>query len=213
MTSNFKEEPQYTSLTTSRIEALSDAVFAIAMTLLVLGVALPPGFSREDFTPALISLWPNIAAYIVSFLVLAVYWIGHHNQFFWIERVNRTFLWINMFFLMSIAFIPFSSSLVANYPNEIFAIIIYGINAIIAGIILFIHWRYASRGGKLLVKDMNPHIVKVTSFRIGVGIVFYVISIVCSYVSTRLSLGLFAVVPFLYMIPSRFDTYFIHDEK
>lgn len=192
---------------TTRIETLSDGVFAIAMTLLVLDLKVPVGVPPNELLNAVIHLGPQFGAYCVSFMVLAVYWIGHHNQFHLISHTDRTLLWINIFFLMSIAFLPFSTGLLASYNQEKEAVILYGGNVIFSGLALYFHWFYASGKGKLIKTDTAERVIYITKFRILIGIAFYVVTTAVAFFSTKLSLVLFAALPFLYMFPSRVDKY------
>ena len=193
--------------TTGRIETLADGVFAIAMTLLVLNVTVDSGLSHGDLLAAVRSVAPKALAYLVSFMVLAVYWVGHHNQYYWIKYTDRTFMWLNTFFLMSIAFIPFSTSLIANYPHEVFAILIYGANTMLAGVMLYLHWKYAAGPGKLVPEPIDPRLGIITTRRILLGIVFYAVATLLSFVSPIISVVLFALLPFLYMRSSEIDRF------
>jgi len=95
-------------LTKARIEALTDGIFATVMTVLVLGLSLPQaGLSESGLEGEIVNLSPSILAYVFSFVVLGVYWIGHHNQFHYIKRTDRVFLWVNILFLLTIGFVPF----------------------------------------------------------------------------------------------------------
>jgi len=106
-------------LTKARIEALTDGIFATVMTVLVLGLRPPaidlntPGASLSN---ELFRLAPNILTYALSFITLGLYWVGHHNQFHFVRRTDRTLLWINIVFLMSIGFVPFTTSLLESVP-------------------------------------------------------------------------------------------------
>lgn len=202
-----EEHNHQPSLSSARIETLSDGVFAIAMTLLVLNLAVEKGLDHQGFKNMLYNLWPQAGAYIVSFMVLAVYWIGHHNQYFWIKHSDRHFLWINVFFLMFIALLPFSTNLLASYRDETFAVLIYGFNVIVCGLVLYIHWRYATGTGNLIHGYLDHKLRETMGNRILVGIVFYIISTLACFISTKISLVLFALVPFIYMIPSSIDTF------
>src|SRR5215470_5668536 len=95
-------------LTKSRIEALSDGIFAVAMTLLVLDIKPPAVMQATALPRELLALWPRCLSYVVSFLMLGIYWVGQHNQFHLIRWADRTLLWINVVFLMAISFVPFS---------------------------------------------------------------------------------------------------------
>jgi uncharacterized membrane protein len=193
---------------TGRIEALADGVFAIAMTLLVLDLKVPINVAPGELFNSVSHLAPQFIAYAVSFMVLAVYWIGHHNQFHLIIHSDRTLLWINMFFMMSIAFLPFSTGLLASYNDETTAVVLYGSNVIFSGLALYAHWVYASGKGKLIKEGVPERIISITKFRILIGVVFYVVTTSIAFISTKVSLILFAALPFVYMIPSKVDSYF-----
>jgi TMEM175 potassium channel family protein len=196
--------------TTQRVEALTDGVFAIATTLLVLNLGVRGGLPHGEFLVALRAVGPKVLAYVVSFMVIAVYWIGHHNQFFWIRHVDRTQIWITTFFLMAIAFIPFSTSLIADYPHEVLAVLIYGTNVILAGLALLIHWRYAAGPGKLVAEPIDPRLSAITSRRILLGIVFYAIATLLAFASPVVSVLLFAGLPLFYMRSSEIDRQMKH---
>ena len=103
---------------TGRMEAFSDGIFAIAMTLLVLELhvpALAATGSAGELAKALLLMWPKFAGYGGSFLILGVLWIGHHNQFHYIRRVDRPFLWINIFFFMCVGFMPYCTALMGTF--------------------------------------------------------------------------------------------------
>jgi uncharacterized membrane protein len=186
--------------TTQRVEALTDGVFAIATTLLVLNVAVRGGLPHQEFLVALRALAPKILAYVVSFLVIAVYWIGHHNQFFFIRCVDRTLIWITTFFLMAIAFIPFSTSLIADYPHEVLAVMIYGTNVMFAGLALLAHWKYASGPGKLVRQPIDRRLSGIMSRRILLGIGYYAVATLLAFVSPVVSVILFAGLPLPYFL-------------
>jgi uncharacterized membrane protein len=188
--------------TTRRVEALTDGVFAIATTLLVLNVAVRSGLSHHDFLVAVRGLGPQVLAYVVSFLVIAVYWIGHHTQFFWIEHVDRPLIWLTTFFLMPIAFLPFSTSLIADYPREVVAALIYGTNVVLAGVALLAHWKYAVGPGRLVPEPIDRRLSAIISRRILLGILFYVVGTLLAFVSPIISVILFAGVPLPFFIRS-----------
>jgi len=200
-------------LTKSRIEALCDGVFAIAMTLMIFNIKVPeiptelvPGkLVHEVFI-----LWPKFLVYAISFVMLGVYWIGHHNQYHYILRTDRAFLWINIFFLMCVSIIPFSTGLLGQYPTARTALVVYGLNLIMVGGLLYAHWWYATRRYRLVEGDIHPEVVRLAKHRILTAPVASLMAICISIVSTRLSLALFALIPFLYMIPGRIDRQWLH---
>ena len=109
---------------TSRIEALSDGVFAVAMTLLIIDIRVPdlssdPGFGR--LARDVLSLWPHFVTYAVSFLIVGLYWVSHHLLFDLIRRTDRGLMWINLFFLLFVVVIPFSTALLGSHNHNYFA--------------------------------------------------------------------------------------------
>lgn len=98
---------------TARLETLADGVFAIVMTLLVFELRIPelPGAAAADLWAAVVLLGPSLLSFIVSFLVLGVYWVGHHSQFQHIRRADQTLLWLNILFLMCVSLVPFSAGM------------------------------------------------------------------------------------------------------
>jgi uncharacterized membrane protein len=104
-------------MSTSRVEAFSDGVFAIAITLLVLEIHVPTGHG-DDLWHALGQEWPSYVGYVLSFVTIGIIWVNHHAIFHDLARVDRTLLFINLFLLMSVAFIPFTTALMADYLKE-----------------------------------------------------------------------------------------------
>jgi uncharacterized membrane protein len=135
------------NLPTNRIETLADGIFAIAMTLLVLGISVPNLPSSTDpqvFNAYIFSVIPEILVYILSFILLAVFWLNHH-VFFVIKKSDITLLWINIFFLMSIAIVPFTTSLIGKYGQFHLSVLIFDLNMLIIGILFYSIFAYAKR--------------------------------------------------------------------
>jgi uncharacterized membrane protein len=197
-------------LETDRIETLADGVFAIAMTLLVFEIGVPRLAPSElgRLPGELAALWPKLLAYALSFVVLGVFWIGHHNQFFYIRRASRVFLWLNILFLMFVAFIPFSAQLLGQYPTQHVAVAVYGLNLLIVGLTLYLVWWYASADHRLVDPDLDAATVRIASRRILTGPVAYLVALVISLVSLPLTLIVYAAVPLLYILPARIDRTF-----
>ena len=124
-------------LGTDRLQTLVDGVFAVVMTLLVLEIKVPrAGHLLHD----LLGLQATLLSYALSFVIAGNYWVGHHNQFAYIRRADRPLLWINILFLMCVAFIPFSAALLAKFPDQRVTLIVYGANLIVVGLVLYLHW-------------------------------------------------------------------------
>jgi len=130
---------------TNRLEAFSDAVFAIAITLLVLEIKVP--HSGAALGSELVNLWPSYLAYAISFIVLGAIWINHHAMFQHIIRVDHLFLFINIIFLMFVAFLPFPTAVLSqalhDRANISLATAFYGGTLAVIGSIVNIKWRYA----------------------------------------------------------------------
>lgn len=109
----------------NRLEAFSDGVFAIVITLLILEIRLPE-VDYDQLRQALVEVLPRIFAYIMSFIIIGLYWISHHNSFHPVKKVDRVFLWMNMLLLLFVSFIPFPTALHGRYPFKPLPIIMYG---------------------------------------------------------------------------------------
>src|SRR5579859_8164415 len=142
-----------------RVEGLGDGVFAIAMTVLVLGINVPEGRGGTGLAAQLSALWPKFASYALSFVMLGVLWIGYHFQFQYIRRTDRGLLWLNLVFLLTVTFLPFSTAVLGNYPGAREAVILYGGSVASAGICLLAHWMYATRKRHLMAEDLDPSVV------------------------------------------------------
>jgi len=196
-------------LTKARIEALTDGIFATVMTVLVLGLSLPQaGLSESGLEGEIVNLSPHILAYVFSFVVLGVYWIGHHNQFHYIKRTDRVFLWVNILFLLTIGFVPFSTSLLGLYPFSPTAVRIYGVNLAATGLALYLVWWYATAQHRLVEKDLDPHIVTLAQNRTLIGPVVSLIGIGFSFLDTRISLVLYLLLIPFFIRPSHIDIHF-----
>ncbi len=149
--------------TPNRLEALTDGVFAIVMTLLVLELSIPeiahPSLQAE-LPRRLLELWPKLYSYVLSFLVLGILWTLHHRSFHSIKRSDNALIWLNIVFLMFVALIPFSTSLIGNYGTEQLSTVIYAINVLLALVMRLIIWTYATGKYRLVDSDINPSWVK-----------------------------------------------------
>ena len=196
-------------LTKARIEALTDGIFATVMTVLVLGLSLPQvGLSESGLEGEIVNLSPHILAYVFSFVVLGVYWIGHHNQFHYIKRTDRVFLWVNILFLLTIGFVPFSTSLLGLYPFSPTAVRIYGVNLAATGLALYAVWWYATSRHRLVEKDLDPHIVSLAKRRTIIGPIVSLLGIGLSFLDTRISLLLYLLLIPFFIRPSHIDIHF-----
>ncbi len=140
-----------------RIVNFSDGVFAIVITLLILTIEvpdIPPASVAQELPSRLLALTPDLLSYVISFLVVAVYWQAHHRVFEPIRGYDRTLLWLNFLFLMTISFLPFPTSLLGEYREQQLPVVIYAINVSLASLLLVSTSWYATSGHRLT----DPHL-------------------------------------------------------
>ena len=128
-----------------RIEALTDGIFAVAMTLLVLDLRLQaaPGIDDAGLRVALLELLPKLESYVISFLVLCIFWLGHHRLMHLVRGVDHLFLWRNLLFILFITFVPFTTSLMGEHRDLDDAPLVYGVNLALILAAQFLMWRRA----------------------------------------------------------------------
>ena len=154
---------------TKRLETLVDGIFAIAMTLLVLGLAVPvirPPITNAGVETALISIIPNFISLVVSFILLAVFWKIHHRIFKQINKMNGTLLWINVVWLLFIVLVPFSATLTGDYGAFTIANVIFNIYMLGIAILLYLNWHYADHKNFIheKISDEEVTFTKIVNF-------------------------------------------------
>ena len=197
-------------ITTHRVEALHDGVFAIVMTLLVFGIHIPEAFNAHSLQAKMIELLPTFVTYILTFVTLGIYWVGLHNEFHYIKRSDRMLLWISLFFLMFVSILPFTTGLLGRYPNLQLPYILYGTNLIIIGIINYALWTYATRHHRLTEHTVSVGLIRWIKRRIVVAPVICVIAIGASFYNLHLSLACYLLVPPYYLLPKKADPFRHH---
>lgn len=202
------QPPPFQEMSTQRLEAFSDGVFAIVITLLVLDLKVPEvavEMADRTLLPALAHLWPKLLSYTISFVVVGVYWVAHHYQFNTIQRVNRTLLWINLAFLMAVSLIAFSAAMLGSYPQSRAALGIYGANLIVVNLVLTAMWTYGTRTLQLIDAPVPASCQHVVMRRNLLPPIIYLVAIALVFVAPTISLALYCLVPILYVLPSSFD--------
>ena len=187
---------------TGRVEAFSDGVFAIAITLLILIVAVPPhanGLGHE-----LLRLWPSYVAYAASFLTIGIIWVNHHTMFRLFAHVDRTMLFLNVLFLMLVAFIPFPTHVVAEFArspdDRRAAALLYGITMTAMGVLFLIVWLYGSR--RLLRDGVNRREVTGITRSYIPGSPSYAAGTLVALVSPIASLVIYVALALFYVVSS-----------
>ncbi len=147
----FKKGLQYNiNIDPGRIMALTDGIFGMVMTLLIFAMALPEMeiASNAGFVNFIYSILPTIGITLVSFFLLSSFWICHH-EFIKIDKLDLPYLWLNILFLATISFIPFTTSLIGNYSQFFLAEVIFGLNILLSIIIFSLMFSYANKRGFL----------------------------------------------------------------
>lgn len=150
---------QTAGLTTKRIESLADGIFAIAMTLLVLDLQLDGPATNIVLSQFLSHQWQRLLNYMLSFFLLAIFWILHHQQFHVIKKTDRWHLWINILMLMFVALIPFSASVVGDFFNQTLAHWVFDLNLFVVGLLFYFNWSYATNQYRLVDKDLSMEFI------------------------------------------------------
>jgi uncharacterized membrane protein len=183
-----------------RLVALADGVFAIVLTILVLEIAVPENLSGDSLRLVLEDLRPTVVAWVVSFLITGMYWVGHRDVFAAVRTVNRDLVWLNLVFLLPVALIPFAASVLGKYPDEPVALYLYGAVLISASAVRFLLLRYVLRRPALLWPDAVDQHARVALIIAASPILVYLLAIAVAGVSTGLSTILFFSVPLLYFL-------------
>ncbi len=200
-----KDKPKEYTPGTSRIEAFSDGVFAIVVTLLVLELRvphIPENFTSKDVVTELLHLGPKFISFALSFLVIAIFWVNHHQMFHSIEKTDRAFLWYNNLLLFCLSFIPFPTAFLGEYPTEMVSVMLYGFAMFAAAVSFNLMLRHAVSAGLFFPAISNETLNQ--SIKRGLmGPVIYFISIVSALISVYISLAIFILVPVFYFIPQK----------
>jgi uncharacterized membrane protein len=189
---------------TSRIEAFSDGVFAIAITLLIIEVHVPAREHAESLGHALLDLWPSYLGYLTSFLTIGVMWINHHHVFSLIDRVDRTMLLLNTLLLMLIAFVPFPTAVLAQFietDGARAAAVLYGATLTLTAITFFVWWRYASAERRLIAPGVADETVDDVTRAYTPGTLLYGGAMVIGFIAPWLSAALYLAIAVFYALP------------
>jgi uncharacterized membrane protein len=199
---------------TGRIEAFSDGVFAIAITLLVLDVHVPlrGDLSNQSLWSALGDRWTNYLSFLMSFLIVAVVWANHRTMFIFIRRADHALVVLNTLLLLNVVTLPFCAALLGEYidvPRERqTALIIYTGALVVGGIFYNALWRHAAHDHRLLHPDIDPQLIRRLSGRYLMGPILYTVALGLAFLNGIASLVACWVLALLYLLPS-----FAHDTR
>jgi uncharacterized membrane protein len=185
-----------------RTEALADGIFATVMTILVLALVVPTitGMNTAATLQSdLYNLFPDLFAYVITFIFLGVLWIGHQSTLSHITHFDLRILWFNILLLMGVGLIPFTTALLGRYPTQPVAVIAYGINGVAVTILYNVLSIYPRRQ-HLAHEEPDRAVTTYRSRVVLVGPVVYSLAVVFAFVSTYVSLALYASITVFYIL-------------
>ena len=183
-----------------RVEAFSDGVLAIAITLLVLEIHVPQlvvATSAREAWVALVTLAPKLLSYLLSFLFIAVFWVNHHGFFRLIRHVDVALLWLNIMLLLALSFIPFPTAMIGEYPRNPLALALFSVVLMLAGIVFNLMWRHSESHG-LFHSGISLAMVGRATVLGLIGPALYGLAAVVAFVFPLATWALLIVVPLIY---------------
>lgn len=191
---------------TSRLDAFSDGVFAIIVTLLILEVRVPhleKEFSNRDVLHAIREIAPEFISFAFSFFVVAIYWVNHHHYMHLIDKTDWKVLWYNNHFLFWLCVIPFTTAFIGENPTQPVVVAVYSFVMMMSGLSFVIMGNHTFFRAPDLLKESIPHDYKVKEFRRGyAGVASYALATVLALIYLKASLVLLFLIPFAYFIPN-----------
>jgi uncharacterized membrane protein len=196
-------------MSSGRLEALGDGIFSVAMTILVIELALPAvkGDSFSDFLHAIHETWTSFLCYVISFIVLGIMWFGHRMVFEYVGRTNRYFIFLGVLFYMVVCLVPFSTRFLAHDTLKWYAIMVYGINLSLCNLTLYAQWLYGINRKSLLALEVPDEVKKEARNLFLLSPLVYSIAIAIAFFYPIASIIIFVVTPVLYLIPNKLDKY------
>ena len=194
----------------NRIEALADGIFAVAMTLLVLDVKLAAGeiYTTDGALWArLVELEHTFGIYFVSFVVLGMFWIGHHTQFHYVRYVDHRILWLNLIFLFVITSVPFSTDLLGDFHHLRVPYLLYSGEIVVLASLLLLQVVYLRGHPHLAESDLTPEVARHIIMRTGAFGALPLISMVFAYFDSRLAIYCYLLMAIVHFLPGRIDQY------
>lgn len=203
-------EKTYTQIagrSVERLNALSDGLFAIAMTVIVLDIRVPPlaaVHSEAQLWAALSALAPSIVTYLMSFLTLGIFWIGQQTQLNHFKSADRNLSWIQLAFLAAVAALPFTTHLLSEFITFRVALLIYWANISVLGALLLISWTYAEHAG-LVADDGQPDLSGAILRRIVLAQALYAVGAALCIFNTFVSIAAIVALQIYFAVGPRLE--------
>jgi len=199
-----KKYNQIAGLNNQRIEAISDGVFAIALTLLILDIKVPVSEAirtEKELFNAFVGLAPKLLSYFLSFMTMGIYWSAHSSQFHYISKSDRNLNWINLFFLLFVSIVPFTTAFLSHYITFRLAIGIYWLNIFLLGFMLALNWRYALKNNFIsLNEDEESVVTNAIKRRIIEAQTLYSLGALLCFINTYLSIVVLIIIQLNYAL-------------
>lgn len=191
---------------TARLEAFSDGVFAIAITLLILDIKVPHALPDDaSLLQSLLHQWPSLMAFLTSFFTILIMWINHHRIFSQIKRVDDVFLLLNGCLLLLVTFIPFPTALVAEYITTVHqkvAVAVYCATNLVMAIFFNILWHYGIKGNRLLGHHADKALIQFINKSYAIGPWTYLGAFLLAFISAYAAFGVCIGLAILFAWPS-----------
>jgi len=183
----------------TRIESLAEGVLAVAMTLLILELSNNPEFMESLAAGRLLEISGQIYGYVLGFLLIGVYWAVHHHMFHYIRRSDGVLVWLSILFLLFAVLVPIGTKLNSYVKYQTtFGLVFFSSTALISILLLLAIWIYATKGYRLVDKDLDKHTITFVKKVIMIGSGIFIISIVSSFIIPEL--GYIGLIALAYMI-------------
>jgi TMEM175 potassium channel family protein len=200
-------------VTTNRLEAFSDGVFAIAITLLIIEIKVPSHDDLHGHTlmTYILQQWPRYFAYILSFVMIGIYWANHHYLFKLFRRTDHVFNLLNVFFLMTISFLPFPTGVLGEYiivaEHEKDAVTFYALAIWMPAFAWLIIWLYAKHKRRIVDRGLTARFIKTLTLQYILSNILYISAFLVSLISPLASIIICVGLTLLYLLPPKKPEY------
>lgn len=208
-----ENKTEYSEVSTSRLEAFSDGVFAIAITLLIIEIKVPSHDDLKDqsLMQYIWLQWPKYFAYILSFIIIGIYWANHHYLFKLFKRTDHVFNLLNVFFLMAIAFLPYPTGVLGEYiittEHAKPAVTFYAFAIWLPALAWLTIWIYAKYNKRIIDPRLTERFVNALTSQYYLSNLFYISAFVVSFFSAVVSIGMCVGLTLLYLLPPKKPEY------
>jgi len=196
-------------LSVGRLEAFSDGVLAIVITLLILEIKVPePADAHGELGHALAEQWPHYVSFLLSFLVVGIIWLNHHATINLLQRTDHRLLVLNLLLLLPVTVLPWPTDLLATYATEgtpadqRLAVLIYGLTSTAMAVTFNVLWRYLRRHPELHKPHVSDELLAVRNQRFNLGLAVYPVATAIGLISVPLFLALMLALALLYLLPT-----------